>query len=73
MAQTQKSLQNKQKLHEDTINKMMVEQAGLQSLINNPDTKEDVRHDYVIALNKLTAGLEEQKNELQKVTLELEE
>lgn len=73
MAQTKKSLETKQKLHEDTINKMMVEQAGLQSLINNPDTKDDVRHDYVIALNKLTAGLDEQKNELQKVTLELEE
>jgi hypothetical protein len=73
MAQTKKSLENKQKMYEDTINKMMVEQAGLQTLINNPETKDEVRHDYVIALNKLTAGLDEQKNELQKVTLELEE
>ena len=52
---------------------MNVEQAGLQTLINNIDIDEKLRHDYVIQLNKLKAGLEEQKNELQKVTLELEE
>lgn len=73
MAQTKKSLENKQKMYEDTINKMNVEEAGLQSLINNPDIDEKLRHDYVIALNKLKAGLDEQNNELQKVTLELEE
>lgn len=73
MAQTKKSLENKQKMYEDAINKMNVEEAGLQTLINNVDIDEKLRHDYVIQLNKLKAGLEEQKNELQKVTLELEE
>lgn len=73
MAQTKKSLENKQKMYEDAINKMNVEEAGLQSLINNVDIDDKLRHDYVIQLNKLKAGLDEQKNELQKVTLELEE
>ena len=73
MAQTKKSLENKQKMYEDKINTMKIEEAGLQSLINNPDTKEDARHDYVIQLNVLKAGLDEQNNGLQKVTLELEE
>ena len=73
MAQTKKSLENKQKMYEDAINKMNVEEAGLQSLINNVDIDDKLRHDYVIQLNKLKAGLEEQKNELQKTTLELEE
>ena len=73
MAQTKKSLENKQKMYEDKINTMKIEEAGLQSLINNPDTKEDSRHDYVIQLNVLKAGLDEQNNGLQKVTLELEE
>jgi hypothetical protein len=73
MAQTKKSLENKQQMYENTINEMDVQIAGLQTLINNPDTKDELRHDYVISLNKLTAGREEQKNLLQKVTLELEE
>jgi hypothetical protein len=73
MAQTKRSLENKQKMYEDKINIMKIEEAGLQSLINNPDTKEDARHDHVIQLNVLKAGLDEQNNELQKVTLELEE
>ena len=73
MAQTKRSLENKQKMHEDEINRMSIEQAGLQTLINNPETNEKLRHDYVILLNKLNAGLEEQRNNLQKVTLELEE
>ena len=73
MAQTKKSLENKQKMYEDKINTMKIEEAGLQSLINNPDTKDDARHDYVIQLNVLKAGLDEQNNGLQKVTLELEE
>lgn len=73
MAQTKKSLENKQKMYEDEINKMNVEEAGLQSLINNIDIDEKLRHDYVIQLNVLKAGLDKQKNELEKVTLELEE
>jgi hypothetical protein len=73
MAQTKKSLENKQQLHENEINKMTIEQAGLQTLINNPELDEKLRHDYVILLNKLNAGLDEQRNNLQKVTLELEE
>ena len=73
MAQTKKSLEGKQKMYEDTINKMNVEEAGLQSLINNPDIDEKLRHDYVIQLNVLKAGLDEQNNELNKVTLEIEE
>jgi hypothetical protein len=73
MAQTKKSLENKQKMHEDEINSMMIEQAGLQTLINNPDIDEKLRHDYVIKLNTLQAQLAEQQNNLQKVTLELDE
>ena len=73
MAQTKKSLENKQKMYEDSINQMMIEQIGLQTLINDTKTDEKLRHDLVIKLDKLNAGLAEQKNELQKVTLELEE
>jgi len=73
MAQTKKSLENKQQLHEAAINDMKIQEAGLQTLINNPETDEKLRHDYVIQLNKLQAGIAEQENLLQKVTLELEE
>ena len=73
MAQTKKSLENKQKMHEDEINHMSIEEAGLQTLINNIDIDEKLRHDYVIKLNTLQAQLAEQQNNLQKVTLELEE
>lgn len=73
MAQTKKSLENKQKMHEDEINRMSIEEAGLQTLINNPDIDEKLRHDYVIKLNTLQAQLAEQQNNLQKVTLELDE
>ena len=42
MAQTKKSLENKQQMYENTINEMDVQIAGLQTLINNPDTKEEL-------------------------------
>ena len=73
MAQTKKSLENKQQLHEAAINEMKIQEAGLQTLINNPETDEKLRHDYVIQLNKLQAGIAEQDNLLQKVIVELDE
>lgn len=73
MAQTKKSLENKQQLHETSINEMKIQEAGLQTLINNVETDEKLRHDYVIQLNKLQAGIAEQENLLLKVTIELDE
>ena len=73
LAQTKKSLENKQQLHETAINEMKIQEAGLQTLINNPETDEKLRYDYVIQLNKLQAGIAEQDNLLQKVIVELDE
>lgn len=73
MAQTKKSLENKQRMYEQSINEMTVQITGLQTLINNPEIEESKRHDFVIQLNKLNAELAGQQNELQKVSLELEE
>jgi hypothetical protein len=73
MTQHKKTLENKQKQYETELNQITIKIAGLQSLINNPDIDQTKRQDYVIELNKLQAEFASQENELQKVSLELEE
>lgn len=70
---TKRSLEKEKNRLEDSINNLTITKAGLQTMINDINIDETKRKDLVINLNAIDGQIQQQKNELEKVNLELEE
>lgn len=70
---TKRSLEKQKALIEQSINDLRVTRAGLQAMINDVGIDENTRKDLVINLNATQSQIDKQENELEKVSLELDE
>ena len=70
---TKRNLEKQKELLEKSINDLRVTRAGLQAMINDVNIDDSTRKDLVINLNATQSQIDKQENELEKVSLELDE
>jgi hypothetical protein len=70
---TKRNLEKQKELLEKSINDLRVTRAGLQAMINDVNIDDSTRKDLVINLNATQSQIDKQENELEKISLELDE
>lgn len=70
---TKRQLEKQKGLLEQSLNDLNITHAGLQAMINDQAIDDNARKDLVIKLNAVKSQIDQQKNQLQMIDLELEE